>query len=254
MAKGADGMAIRTAQIELPASDSPMDAYVAIPEGSGPFPAVIVIMEAFGLNDHIKDVTRRYANAGYYAIAPDLYHRAPGERVVGYNELPKVMALMGSLTDAQIISDLKTTIDYLKHQPEVRADRIGITGFCMGGRVAYLGIASLPDDLKAAAVYYGGRIVGGDRNEKTPVAPIDLTHQIKGAVIGFFGDQDQGIPVEQVNTIRERLREAGVPSEIHLYQGAGHGFFCDDRAAYHEPSAKDAWARTLAWFEKYLKQ
>src|SRR5439155_20509065 len=131
----AEAMASQTSEIQLPATDSPMDAYVARPEGNGPFPAVVVIIEAFGLNEHIKDVTRRYADQGYYAIAPDLYHRAPGEHVVGYNELPKVMGLMGSTSDPQIVSDVKTAVEYLKHQPEVRADRIGITGCCMRGRV-----------------------------------------------------------------------------------------------------------------------
>lgn len=246
-------MPVQTSEIQLPTQDSPMDAFVAVPEGDGPFPTVIVIMEAFGLNDHIRDVARRYAAAGYYAISPDLYHRSPAPRVVGYEEMQKLMPLMGGLSDAHIEADLRTTLDFLKHQSAVAANRIGITGFCMGGRVAYLAAAYFPEEIKAAAVYYGGRIVGGDRNANSPVAPVDLTPQIRGAVIGFFGDEDRGIPVEQVDAIRAALATAGVPSEVHLYHGAGHGFFCDDRAAFHEASAQDAWRRTQDWFGRYLK-
>lgn len=247
-------MTIKTMEIQLPAVDGPMDGFVAQPEEAGPFPAVIVIMEGFGLNAHIRGVARRYAEAGYVAIAPDLYHRAPGKRVMDYDEVQKLSPLMGSVVDDQIVADVKTTVDYLKHQANVRADRIGITGFCMGGRVAYLAAARLPEDIQAAAVYYGGGIVSADRNEQRPVPPVELTSQIKGAVIGFFGDQDQWISVAQVNQIREALIATGVPSEIHLYAGADHGFFCEERATYHESSAKDAWRRTQEWFARYLKR
>ena len=144
--------------IEVRAPGGTMPAYLARPAGSGPWPAVLVIQEAFGLNDHVKDVARRVAAEGYVALAPDLFYRGGKGRTARYDELPKALELMGALEDDEIVSDVASAIAHLERQPSVRRGRIGITGFCMGGRVAYLAACALPDRIAAAVPYYGGGI------------------------------------------------------------------------------------------------
>src|SRR5262249_22740997 len=147
---GADHMDVQTQMVEVPASGGTMPVFVARPKGEGAHPGVLVIMEAFGLNHHIKDVAQRLAAEGYVALAPDIYWRGGKGRFVGYDKLPEAIALMTSTKDDEIVADVKSAIDWLAKQPGVRADRIGITGFCMGGRVSYLAACELPDKIAAA--------------------------------------------------------------------------------------------------------
>src|SRR5438093_9435475 len=144
--------------IEVPTPAGSMPAFLARPAGDRPAPAVLVIMEAFGLNAHIEDVARRIAAEGYVALAPDLYWRGGKGRAVGYDQLPEAIALMQSLNEADVVTDLQSAVAALESDPRVRADRIGITGFCMGGRVSFLAACELPDEIKASAPYYGGGI------------------------------------------------------------------------------------------------
>jgi carboxymethylenebutenolidase len=218
-----------------------MPAYVARPAGAGPWPAVLVIQEAFGLNEHIKDVARRVAGEGYVALAPDLFHRGGKGRTAGYDDLPKALGLMGELTDDQIVADVGSAIAWLEKQPSVRADRIGITGFCMGGRVSYLSAAALPDKIKAAAPFYGGGI------------PIDRTATLRAPVLAFFGDADPFIPLDQVEKLRTEAKRLGKNVEVVIYPGAPHGFFCNERDSYRADAARDAWERTKTFFKRHLQ-
>lgn len=246
-------MAITTRWVDLRGEDGSFRAYQARPSGEGRLPALIVAQEAFGVNEHVQDVTRRFAEQGYVALAPELFHRFPAEqRIIPYDQLPAARGLLNQLRDDQIIADIRASLLYLQGDFGVRADRIGIVGYCMGGRVAFLAAGTFPE-LAAAASYYGGRIVSDERNEARPTPPIELAEKIKAPIILFFGDQDQSIPVPDVHKIDETLKSLGKDYELKLYEGAGHGFFCDQRPSYHPEAAADAWRRTLAFFEQHLK-
>jgi carboxymethylenebutenolidase len=218
-----------------------MPAYVARPDGSGPGAAVIVVQEAFGLNDHIKDVARRVSAEGYLALAPDLFYRGGKGRTAGYNDLPKALELMGALRDDEIVSDVGNAIAYLEKQPKARPGRIGITGFCMGGRVSYLAACALPKKITAAVPYYGGGI------------PIERTATLEAPVLAFFGDQDPFIPLDQVKKLESEAKRLGKSVEVVVYPGAPHGFFCNERDSYRPDAAKDAWERTKAFFKRHLQ-
>src|SRR5881296_837253 len=226
--------------IEVPTPAGAMPAFLARPPGEGPAPAVLVIMEAFGLNAHIKDVARRLAAEGYVALAPDLYWRGGKGRTVRYDQLPEAIALMQSLKDPEIVSDLGGAVAYLERQASVRADRIGITGFCMGGRVAYLAACELADKIKACAPFYGGGI------------PVEKTAKLKCPVLAFFGEKDAFIPLESVEQLKAEARRHRKAVEVIVYPGAGHGFFCNERASYQKAAAEDAWARLKKFFATHL--
>ena len=238
--------------VNLQVPDGTMATFSYRPSDDGAYPAVIVIQEAFGVNDHIKDVARRFAAEGYFATAPDLFYRSGRNNVVSYSDIESVRKLMGGMTDDGIVADVDAVVAYLKRDGHMLGEHIGITGYCMGGRVSFLSACRV-QGIGAAAVYYGGGIVPRqDAPTQTP-APIDLAERITCPVIGFFGGQDQGIPAEQVQRIEETLKRLGKDAEIHLYPEAGHGFFCEARPSYHSDAAKDAWARTLVFFESHLK-
>jgi carboxymethylenebutenolidase len=234
-------MNVETLMVEIPTPAGAMPAFVARPAGAERLPAVLVIQEAFGLNAHIEDVARRIAAEGYVALAPDLYWRGGRGRSVGYHELPQAIALMQSLRDDEIVADVGGAIAYLEKQPGVRADRIGITGFCMGGRVSYLIACALPDKIKASVPFYGGGI------------PVERTATLKAPVLAFFGEQDGFIPLDNVKELQAALATHGKQAEVIVYPGAGHGFFCDERDSYHAESARDAWTRTTKFLAKHLK-
>ena len=229
-----------------------MATYVSHPPSSGgtSFPAIIVIMEAFGVTRHIEKVCDRFAEAGYVAIAPALYHRDHPNPKLGYEEMPAVMRYMGALRDDEIVEDVNVAINYLQNRfPRTRGQKIGIVGYCVGGRITYLAATSCPE-LSAASVYYGGSILSpfGDG-----AAPIDLSHQIKIPVMGNFGGKDANPSPDDVAKIEAKLKEAGVTYDFKIYPDADHGFNCDERDSHHEASAQDALARTLSWFDKYIK-
>ncbi len=222
-----------------------MRLYEAVPEG-GAKRAVIVIQEAFGVNDHIEDVTRRFADAGYHAVAPALFHRAGGG-TAPYGDFDKVLPLYEGLTDAGILVDLHAAIEHL-HGAGFADGSIGIVGFCMGGRVTFL--ASLEVAIGAAVGFYGGGIATGRFKQFPPL--IDRAGGLKTPWLGLFGDLDSSIPVEDVEHIREATSAADVPTEVLRYASAEHGFHCDERPSFNAEAATDAWARTLAWFEQHL--
>jgi carboxymethylenebutenolidase len=240
-------MDIRTEMESLPTADGLMPVYVCSPAGAGPHPAVIVVMEAFGLNAHIKDVSERVAREGYVAIAPDLFYRF-GSPIIPYEDVPRAIAYLQRLDDAALMAELGVVIQHLKGRHEVRSDRIGIVGFCVGGRIAFLTACRHPAAIKVAVSFYGGGIAAD-----TPSAPINLADRVQCPVLCFFGEADKMIPMDQVRRLDETLKRLKKTAEIKVYKGAGHGFFCDDRASYDVGSAQSAWEMVRSWLAKYLK-
>jgi carboxymethylenebutenolidase len=230
--------------LRVPTADGEMALYDAQPDGPARA-AVVVVQEAFGVNEHIEDVTRRLATAGYRAVAPHLFHRT-GDPVLDYTNFDKVMPHMGALSEDGILSDLDAALSHLA-AAGFEARRTGIVGFCMGGSVCFLAAARRP--LGAAVTFYGGGISKG-RFGAPPL--VELAPSLKTPWLGLYGDLDQSIPVEEVESLREAAAKATVATEIVRYPEAGHGFYCDARSSYHEASALDAWPRALDWFERHL--
>ena len=204
----------------------------------------IVVQEAYGVNDHIQDVTRRLAAAGWHALAPHIFHRT-GDPVIPYGNIEEAMTHLRALTGEGLLADIDACLAHLESN-RIHGERVVITGFCMGGTVTFLVAAARR--LGAASTFYGG---GVTESRWVGVPPMeDLAPSLQTPWLGLFGDEDKSIPVRDVELLREAVGSAGVPAEIVVYPGAGHGFHCDARPeSYHEPSAKDAWPRTLAWFE-----
>jgi carboxymethylenebutenolidase len=223
-------------------SDTPI--YEAAEQGV-PKGGVIVVQEAFGVNDHIKDVTERFAAEGYRAIAPHFFHRS-GDPVISYDDFDTAMQHIRQLTKEGIAEDLAAAHEHLSNDG-FEDDRVAVVGFCMGGTVAF--IEAHDRTLGAAVTFYGSGIAEGRFGAP---ALKDLAPELKTPWLGLYGDQDQGIPVEQVEQLREAVTNAPVDTEIVRYPDAGHGFHCDARSAYHEASARDAWSRTLAWLDEHL--
>jgi carboxymethylenebutenolidase len=236
--------ATRSVNVDTP--DGPMRLYEARPDGDARG-AVVVIQEAFGVNDHIEDVTRRVAEAGYLAVAPELFHRAGAGRTADYSDFSTVLPLFEGLDDKAILTDVDAAVAHLA-AAGFAPGQIGIVGFCMGGRVTFL--VGLERALGAAVGFYGGGIVTA-RFPQFP-ALVDRVTELKTPWLGLFGDLDEGIPVADVEQLRTALETAPVDTHIVRYADAGHGFHCDVRPAYAPDAAKDGWDRALAWFEEHL--
>jgi carboxymethylenebutenolidase len=239
-------MDIRTDTDSLPTADGLMPAYVCRPAAGGPYPAVIVVMEAFGLNAHIKAVAERVAREGYVTIAPDFFYRF-GSPVVPYEDVSRAVGYIQRLDDAALMTKMGVVIQHLKSLEEVRGDRIGIVGFCLGGRIAFLAACRHPAAVKVAIAFYGGGIAAD-----TPAAPLHDAARIQSPVLCLFGEADRMIPMDQVRRLEDTLRRLKKTFEVKVYAGAGHGFFCDDRPSFHPDAAADAWNLTSLWLSKYL--
>ena len=224
-----------------------MHLYEARPEGRARA-GIVVIQEAFGVNEHIQDVTRRFAARGFHAVAPEIFHRAGGG-TAPYTDFSKVLPLFRGLSDEGFLMDVDAACAHLA-SAGFGPESIGLVGFCMGGRVTFL--VALHRTLGAAVGFYGGGIVSARRPGFAPL--IDDAPKLRTPWLGLFGDRDAGIPVEDVERLRAALAPLSVPTQIVRYPDAGHGFHCDDRDAYHADSAADAWTRTLDWFEKHLAE
>jgi len=218
-----------------------MRCYVSLPEGAGPFSGVIVAQHAGGVDEFIQTRSDRLAAAGYVAIAPELYHRDP-------NSEDNPLVRMGRLRDADIVADVNAAFAHLKGLEEVAAERIGITGFCMGGRVAYLMATHIPA-LRTTVVFYGGNIMvpWGEGP-----APFDGTGRIQCPLLGLFGEEDTNPSPADVAKIDAELTRLGKTHEFHSYSGAGHAFMNEAQPSYRKETAEDAWAKCLGWFERYL--
>jgi carboxymethylenebutenolidase len=243
---------VQTANVELPTPDGPMRCYEARPPEDGPRRgAVIVIQEAFGVNAHIEDVTRRFAAIGYHAVAPHIFHRSEawrsGDGTAPYGDFSKVIPLYEHLTDAGILTDVDTALTRLGTSGW--DDRqTGIVGFCFGGRVTFL--AALERRLGAAVGFYGGGIV----TQRFPQFPslIQRTDELQTPWLGLFGARDESIPLEDVDRLRGALATTDVDTEVVIYSDAAHGFHCDERDSFDREAAEDGWQRTLEWFETRL--
>jgi carboxymethylenebutenolidase len=235
------------ADVMIDTADGAMRVHEARPHGN-PRGGLIVIQEAFGVNPHIEDVTQRGAAAGYFAVAPDMFHRSGPGSVVEYGQFDQVLKFFQDVgNDDAIVADVGAAVDYLCHQGFTE-DRIAITGFCFGGRVTFL--TSLHFRLGAAAGFYGGGIVTGRFPQFPPL--VERVPELQTPWLGLFGDQDGSIPVDDVETLRGALKHAPVDTDIVRYPEAGHGFHCDRRDDYREADAKNAWARALAWFDSHI--
>jgi len=230
-----------------------MTLHTAQPDGAGKVPAVIVIQEIFGVDPHIKNVASRFADAGFYAVAPELFHRSGDGTVIPYAETEKAFGERGKLSNEDIVADLEATVAYLQSNGDVDAGNIGIVGFCFGGFVSYYGSIKV-DAIKAAAIFYGGGMLPRPGSPADAPRVLDQTvDAVNVPMIGFWGNDDGGIPPENVAIIESTLKGKGKTYESHSYDGAGHGFFCNDRGSYNEAAATDAWTRTLAFFGSNLK-
>jgi carboxymethylenebutenolidase len=239
---------MRTSETMISTPDGEMLVYEAAPDGEERG-AIIVIQEAFGVNAHIQDVTRRVAAEGYYAVAPDLFHRSGPGSVVEYDAFSQVMEFFKDLGgDDAILRDVDATLAHLHGEGFGDPQRIGIVGFCFGGRVSFL--VALRRALGAGVGFYGGGIVTA-RSPQFP-ALADEVESLQTPWLGLFGDQDPSIPVEDVEQLRKALAGAPVETEVVRYTEAGHGFYNDVRDAHRPDEAADAWSRARAWFAGHL--
>jgi carboxymethylenebutenolidase len=230
-------------EVKVPTGDGEIPAYRAMPEGGGKsHPVVLVVQEIFGVHEHIRDVCRRFAKEGFLAIAPELYARQ-GD-VSKLSDIREIMTVVQKVPDAQVMSDLDRTLAWAGANGG-DARRAVVTGFCWGGRITWLYAAHNPK-LKAGVAWYG-RLVG-DATELQPKHPIDVAAQLTVPVLGLYGGQDQGIPLDTVERMRAALAKGRSKSEIVVYPDAPHGFNADYRPSYREDAAQDAWRRATAWF------
>lgn len=224
-----------------------IDAYLARPLGPGPFPGVIVIPEAFGLVTHIKEVARRFAARGYVAISPELYTRIGAPDPTDMSSVgPKMM----NLPDKKAVGDLEGAITFLKGQPQ-SSGKVGIVGFCSGGRHSFLAACS-SSRLDAAVDCWGGRVVEDEVTEARPVVPIDLAGDLSCPLLGIYGEEDTNPTVAHVERLRAELAKHNKEFEYKIYEDAGHAFFADYRPSYRQEAAVDAWTRVFDFFEKHL--
>jgi carboxymethylenebutenolidase len=244
-----DANGLEAGEVTIPTPEGKIPAYRAMPAEGGSFPVVLVVQEIFGVHEHIKDICRRLAKLGYFAIAPEMYYRQGDvSKLTGFPEILKVVA---KVPDAQVMSDLDAAVAYAKGTGKADTSKLAITGFCWGGRIVWLYSAHNPN-LKAGVAWYG-RLVPqpGQENPLQPKYPIDLAGALHAPVLGLYGEADQGIPVASVEKMRAALKAANKPAEFVLYPNTPHAFLADYRPSYRKEPAEDGWKRMLAWFKKY---
>jgi carboxymethylenebutenolidase len=223
--------------------------YEVRPAAAGKYPVVIVIPEVFGMHEHIRDVTRRFAREGYLAVTFEPYAREGG--VLHLPDIDAVRKVVDPVPDARVMADLDAIVAWAKKHPSARPDRVGMTGFCRGGMYTLL-YAARSTELKAAVPWYGQlrpALTPGVRTE----GPLDVAAKIGAPVLGLYGGEDLGIPVADVRTLESNMKAAGRTAEFVIYPGAPHAFFADYRPSYRAEAAKDAWGRCSAWFNRYLR-
>lgn len=227
------------------------EAYLARPLGDGPFPGVVVIHHMPGWDEWTKEVARKFAYHGFAAIAPHLFFRSgPGAP----DDIAAKVRAAGGAPDHQVVADVGGAATFLRTQPYSNG-RIGVIGFCSGGRHTYLSACQLPD-IDAAVDCWGGNVIVDDPKQLTeyrPVAPIDLTGKMTCPLLGIFGNDDHNPTADQVNRTEEVLKRLGKTYEFHRYDGAGHGFFAVDRPAYRPEQAKDAWGKVFEFLDRHLR-
>ena len=238
-----NGLTAGDARIKV--ADGEMPGYFARPSGATNPPVVLVAMEIFGLHEYIKDVTRRLAKLGAFAVAPDYYFRK-GD-LTKISDLQQILPIVNAKPDAELMADLDSTVAWAKSQGG-DTSRLGIIGFCRGGRTVWEYAAHSPT-LKAGAAFYGPPV--DPPNPAWPKSPMQLAPEMKAPVIGFYSEADTGIPVAEVEALKTALAANHKTAEFKIYPGAPHGFHADYRASYRKDAAEDAWNQMQAWFRKY---
>jgi carboxymethylenebutenolidase len=234
-------------EVKIPTPDGMIPGYRAMPSAGGPFPVVLVVQEIFGVHEHIKDICRRFAKLGYLAVAPELYARQGDvSKIADIQEV--ISKVVSKVPDAQVMSDLDATVAWAKGTGKGDTAKLGITGFCWGGRIVWLYSAHNPN-VKAGVAWYGRLVAQAD--DLHPMNPIDVVGSLKAPVLGLYGAADNGIPVESIERMRAALKEANKTAEIIVYPDTPHGFHADYRPTYRKENAEDGWKRLQAWFKKY---
>lgn len=241
-----DSEGLTVGEVKIPVSDGEIPGYRAMPAEGGPFATILVVQEVFGVHEHIKDICRRLAKAGYFAVAPALYARQ-GD-VSQMTNIDDILKVVAKVPEPEVASDLDATVAWAGSTGKADTAKLGITGFCWGGRQVWLYCAHNPK-VKAGVAWYGP--LQRPKSEMTPVDPLDVVPQLKVPVLGLYGGADDGIPMTQIQAMQDALKAAGSPSEIVVYPDTPHGFNADYRASYRPEQAKDGWTRLLAWFKDH---
>ncbi len=240
-----DTAGLEAGEVKVKTKDGEMPAYRAMPDKGGPFPTVLVIHEAWGVHEHIKDICRRLAKAGYYAIAGELWARQGNAGAA--KDMDEIRKIMTSVPTDQVMSDLDATVAYAKASGKADTAKLAVTGFCWGGFATWMYATHNPG-LKAAVSWYGGDRA---KSELIPKNPVDVIAQLKCPVLALYGGKDQSIPQEMVDKRQEACKAAGKTCEVKIYPEAPHGFNADYRPSYRADDAKDAWNQMLAWFKTH---
>lgn len=241
-----DSKGLIAGEVKIPVAGGTIPGYRAMPRNGGPFPTVLVIHEIFGVHEHIKDICRRLAKLGYFAVAPALFAREGN--VARMKNMADVMKIVSKVPDRQVASDLDATVGWAGSTGKANTAKLGVIGFCWGGRQVWLYAAHNPR-VKAAVAWYGP--LGHPKSPLTPRGPLDIAKQINVAVLGLYGGADSHIPLSQIHEMQAELKAAGKPSEIIVYPNAPHGFNADYRPSYRPKAAKDSWKRMEAWLKSH---
>jgi len=241
-----DTTGLTAGEVSIPIDDGEMPAYRAMPSQKGVWPVVLVVHEIFGVHEHIKDLCRRFARLWYLAVAPELYARQ-GD-VSKLSDIDEIRKITAKVSDAQVMEDLDATVAWVKSTGDGSVDKLGITGFCWGGRIVWL-YAARSRQLKAGVAWYGR--LAGQATERQPTHPLDLATGLKAPVLGLYGGNDPGIPLETVEQMQEALRAAESASRIIVYPDTPHGFHADYRPSYRPQQAEDGWNRLQKWFKQH---
>ena len=242
-----DSQGLVDGEISIATADGAIPGYRAMPASGGPFATILVVQEIFGVHEYIKDTCRRLAKLGYLAIAPELYYRQGDPSK--YTAIPDIVKnVVSKVPDKQVMADLDASVAWAQNTRFGDVKRLGITGFCYGGRIVWLYAAHNPN-LRAGVAWYGRLITDVTPNQ--PFHPIDVAAKLHAPVLGLYGGADQGIPNDTVEKMRAALKAAGSKSEIHLYPGMPHAFHADYRATYRKEAAEDGWKRMQVWFRKH---
>ena len=245
-----DSAGLTAGEIKIVKADGEMPAYRAQPATGSGWPVILVVQEIFGVHEHIKDICRRLAKLGYQAIAPELYARHGNPQQYS-NVQQLIKEIVSKVPDAQVMADLDACVAWARANGG-DTGRLGITGFCWGGRITWLYAAHNPQ-IKAGVAWYGKLV--GPASELTPRQPLDVAGELHGPVLGLYGGADQGIPLESVEQMRKALAlapsAASRESTIHVYDGVPHAFNADYRPSYRKEAAEDGWRRMQAWFKQH---
>ena len=242
-----DAQGLTAGEVKIPAKGGEMPAYRAMPAGKNGLATVLVVQEIFGVHEHIKDMCRRFAKAGFLAVAPELYARQGDP--TKYTEIPKLVSeIVAKVPDAQVMDDLDSTAAWAAKNGGA-AGKLGVTGFCWGGRIVWMYAAHNPQ-IKGAVAWYGPTAKAYSTGDKSP---LDVVAQIKAPVLGLYGGADPGIPTDTVEKLRDALKAAGnTKCELVIYPDTPHGFNADYRPSYRKEAAEDGWKRCVAWFGRTL--